>query len=348
MFFRYPGTLLASDALSQSNSPQNSDSDVELIPVTIVTGFLGSGKTTLLNRILSEDHGKKIAVVLNEIGDVNLDSELVVETLGEDLKIMNNGCVCCTVRGDLSKIALDLLKNGVEFDHLVIETTGMADPSPVAQTFFMDEALQDRFFLDAVVTVVDAYHIEKNLGELKETQDQIGFADVVILNKTDLVSAEQLTQVEQKIRSINAVSKIIRTQKCNVPIGDVLGIGAFDLQARVEIEPNITVEYHEHSHDEDIASIYIEEKRPLDLERLNRFMALVVNELGSQVLRSKGVVYVKDEPMRIVFQGVHMTMGSAPDRPWNEGEERKTQMVFIGRHLPRDVLAEGLTLCVAK
>ncbi|NBO38694.1 GTP-binding protein [bacterium] len=318
------------------------------IPVTIVTGFLGSGKTTLLNRMLTESHGKKIAVVLNEIGDVNLDSELVVQSLGEELKVMNNGCLCCTVRGDLTRAAKDLLKSKVDFDHLVIETTGMADPSPVAQTFFMDEDLQRHYFLDAILTVVDAFHIEKNLKTVKETQDQIGFADVVVLNKTDLVSAEQLTEVEKMIRSINGVSKLFKTQKCAVPIGDVLGIGAFDLQDRVKIDSSILVEYHEHSHDDEIQSIYIEEKRPLDLEKLNKFMSLLVNELGEQVLRSKGVIYVKDNPLRVVFQGVHMTIGSSPDREWNPGEERKTQMVFIGRHLPRDVLAEGLSMCVAE
>jgi G3E family GTPase len=317
-------------------------------PVTIVTGFLGSGKTTLLNRILKEDHGKRIAVVLNEIGDVNLDSELVVQSLGEELKIMNNGCVCCTVRGDLSRIALELVEKNIPFDHLVIETTGMADPSPVAQTFFMDEDLQQHFYLDAVLTVVDAFHVERNLAELKETQEQIGFADVVLLNKADMVSLDALAGVEKKIRAINGIAKIFRTERCGVDIGEVLGIGAFDLAARVKLDPAIMVEYHEHSHDDAIQSIYIEEKRPLDIEKLNRFMSLVVNELGNQVLRSKGVVWVKDNPDRIVFQGVHMTMGSAPDRPWEAGEDRKTQMVFIGRHLPADVLQEGLSLCVAK
>ncbi|MCA2962070.1 MAG: GTP-binding protein, partial [Silvanigrellales bacterium] len=299
-------------------------------------------------RILKEDHGKKIAVVLNEIGDVNLDSELVVQSIGEELKIMNNGCVCCTVRGDLSRIAADLIERKIPFDHLVIETTGMADPSPVAQTFFMDETLQEHFYLDAVVTVVDAFHIGRNLEELKETQEQIGFADVVLLNKVDMVDAAGLEGVEKKIRAINGVAKILRTERCAVSIDEVLGLGAFNLEARVAIDPGLLTAYHDHSHDDAIQSIYIEEKRPLDLEKLNRFMSLVVNELGNQVLRSKGVVNVKDNDDRIVFQGVHMTMGSAPDRPWAEGEERKTQMVFIGRHLPADVLQEGLSLCVAK
>ena len=331
------------------NAHKSPDSSVggKEIPVTIVTGFLGSGKTTLLNRMLTESHGKKIAVVLNEIGDVNLDSELVVQTLGEELKVMNNGCLCCTVRGDLTRVAKDLLKKNVDFDHLVIETTGMADPSPVAQTFFMDEDLQRNYYLDAILTVVDAFHIEKNLKTVRETQDQIGFADVVILNKTDLVDAQSLKNVEQMIRGINGVAKLFKTQKCSLPISDVLGISAFDLQDRVKIDPSIMVEYHEHSHDDEIQSIYIEEKRPLDLDKLNKFMALLVNELGEQVLRSKGVLNIKDNPLRVVFQGVHMTVGSSPDREWFAGEERKTQMVFIGRHLPREVLAEGLSLCVA-
>lgn len=318
------------------------------IPVTIITGFLGSGKTTLINRLLTEDHGKKIAVILNEIGDVNLDSELVVESQGEDLKVMNNGCVCCTVRGDLTKICAELIKNKVKFDYLVIETTGMADPSPVAQTFFMDETLQQDYHLDSIVTVVDAMHVDKNLEELTETQDQIGFADVIILNKMDAVSKDKLDAVETKIRTINAVAKLFKTNHCQVPVEDVLSIGAFDLQTRSELDPSLLKEYHAHNHDEAIQSVYIVEHRPLDLEKLNRFMSLVLSELGGQVLRSKGVIYLKDDPKRIIFQSVHMNMGSAPDREWEAQEERKTQMVFIGRHLPQDVLKEGLSLCVAQ
>ena len=319
-----------------------------LKPVTIVTGFLGSGKTTLLNRILTENHGKKIAVVLNEIGDVNLDSQLVVQSLGEELKIMNNGCVCCTVRGDLSRIAKELIEKNVAFDHLVIETTGMADPSPVAQTFFMEEDLQDKFVLDAVVTVIDSLNIKQNLAEIKETEDQIGFADVVILNKTDLVSAEELEKVEALVRKTNGVAKVLKTQRCAVAIEEILDIGAFNLEQRISIDPNLITEFHEHSHDEQIQSVYLEEKRPLDLDKLNRFMSLIVNELGNQVLRSKGVVSILNEPNRIVFQGVHMSMGSGLDRPWEPTESRLTQMVFIGRHLPKDVLQEGLQLCVAQ
>lgn len=327
---------------------ESSMSQQKEYPVTVVTGFLGSGKTTLLNRMLQENHGKKIAVILNEIGDVNLDSELVVQSIGEELKIMNNGCVCCTVRGDLTKICLDLIKKKIQFDHVVIETTGMADPSPVAQTFFMDENLRKYFYLDAVVTVVDSKHIDQNLAEIKETQDQIGFADVILLNKTDTITPEQLIAVEKKIKSINPIAKLFKTINSNVAIAEVLAINAFDLQARSEINPDITKEYHEHSHDDSIQSIYLEEKRPLDMEKLNRFMQLVLNELGNQVLRYKGILYIKDEPKRIIFQGVHTTMGSNEDRAWQVDEEKKTRIVFIGRHLPKEILEEGIALCVAK
>jgi G3E family GTPase len=317
-------------------------------PVTVVTGFLGSGKTTLLNRMLQENHGKKIAIILNEIGDINLDSELVVQSIGEELKIMNNGCVCCTVRGDLTKICLDLIKKKIDFDHLVIETTGMADPSPVAQTFFMDENLRKHFFLDAVVTLVDAKHIDQNLAEVKETQDQIGFADVILLNKIDTISEDRIKEIVSKITSINSIAKIFKTVKSNIQIGEVLGINAFDLQARSELNPDIIKDYHDHTHDDAIQSIYLEEYQPLDMDRFNRFMHLVISELGNQVLRYKGILYVKNEPKRIIFQGVHTTMGSNEDRNWAENEVCKTRIVFIGRHLPKDVLEEGLSLCVAK
>jgi G3E family GTPase len=318
------------------------------IPVTIVTGFLGSGKTTLLNRMLKENHGKKIAVVLNEIGDVNLDSELVVQSIGEELKIMNNGCVCCTVRGDLTKICMDLVKKNLNFDHLVIETTGMADPSPVAQTFFMEESLKAHFSLDAIVTVVDAKHMELNLKEVKETQDQIGFADVILLNKTDLISAQELQLCLGKIKSINNVAKLFQTTQSNIPIQDILDIKAFDLNARLEVNPEITNEYHQHKHDDSIQSLYFEEEKPLDMERFSRFMQMVVGELGNQLLRFKGVIYAAEETNRVIFQGVHTNMGSTLDRPWEANEPRKTKIVFIGRHLPGDVLKEGLALCRAK
>ena len=318
------------------------------IPVTIITGFLGSGKTTLLNRLLQEQHGQKIAVILNEIGDVNLDSDLVVQSIGEELKIMNNGCVCCTVRGDLTKICLDLVKKNMDFNHVVIETTGMADPSPVAQTFFMEESLKKHFYLDAIVTVVDGLNMDQNLKELKETQDQIGFADVILLNKVDLISEDARHKAVEKIRTINGLAKLFETKHSNIPIGDILNIKAFDLNARVELDPTVVQEYHEHKHDDSIQSLYFEESKALDMERFARFMELVIGELGNQLLRYKGVIYAAGESSRIIFQGVHTNMGTTPERPWAAGETPKTKIVFIGRHLPQDVLKEGLALCVAK
>jgi G3E family GTPase len=316
------------------------------IPVTVVTGFLGSGKTTFLNHLLTKNHGKKLAVVLNEIGDINLDAELIVESLDEDLKVMNNGCVCCTVRGDLSKIALQLLERGVKMDALVIETTGMADPSPVAQTFFMDESLADRFALDAVITVVDSLNLQKNLKELDETQLQIGFADVILLNKIDLVNQADQDSIVNQIREINSLARIIPTTHSNAPMEEVFGIQAFDLGARTSKDPDLLVSYHKHRHDDAIQSIYIEEKRPLDLEKLNKFFSLVLQELGEQILRFKGVAYPFGETQRIVFQGVHMNMASHFDSPFDPQNPPPSKMVFIGRHLPADVLQEGLSMCV--
>jgi G3E family GTPase len=316
-------------------------------PVTVVTGFLGSGKTTLLNRILQEHHGKKIAVILNEIGQVNLDSDLVLTSVGEELKIMNNGCVCCTVREDLTKICRDLIQRKVAFEHLVIETTGMADPLPVVQTFFMDEKLREHFFLDAVVTVVDAVHFEKNMAQMNETQKQIAAADVLLLNKKDLLSLNQLTQVEHTIRKINALTKIFHTTKCDVKISEIFAIQAFSLDTHTALNPHFIQEYHEHHHDSSIHSLYLEEENPLNLDQFNSFMELILTQLGSQLLRYKGILNIKNEKCRLIFQGVHTMMGSSHDRPWTEHEIRKTKIVFIGKHLPLKVLQEGLKLCIA-
>ena len=315
------------------------------IPVTIITGFLGSGKTTLVNRILTEPHGKRIAVILNEIGDVNLDSEFVLQA-DEDLKVMNNGCLCCTVRDDLAKICKELVSRGLPFDALVIETTGMADPSPVAQTFILDEEINQHYYLDGVVTVVDGKHIDKNLQEIKETQEQIGFADVVVINKTDLITLNELSKIKERIFSMNSQARIFETERCDLPISSLLELDAFNLNERLSIRPELGREFHEHSHDDAIESIYLEIDKPLSLHRLQRFMELAVAELGGQLLRYKGVVNVSGIPNRYLFQGVHAMMGASLDRPWREDERRRTQMVFIGRYLPRETLQEGLELCV--
>jgi G3E family GTPase len=333
--------------MSSKQTPQIVSEIGKEIPVTIITGFLGSGKTTLVNRILTEQHGKRIAVILNEIGEVNLDSEFVMQA-DEDLKVMNNGCLCCTVRDDLAKICKDLVRRGLSFDAMVIETTGMADPSPVAQTFFLDEDINQSYYLDSVVTVVDAKHIEKNLRELKETQEQIGFADIVVLNKKDLLTSEELEQLRHRILGMNSQAQIFETEHCNLPISSLWEIDAFNLDDRLSVKPDLGKAFHSHSHDDDIESIYIELESPLFLPKFQSFMELAVTELGGQLLRYKGVVNAIDNPHRILFQGVHSMMGVNQDRPWRESERRVTQMVFIGRHLPRAVLKEGLEMCTAR
>jgi G3E family GTPase len=323
---------------------ESSSLAIKEIPVTIVTGFLGSGKTTLVNRILTERHGQRIAVILNEIGEVNLDSEFVLQA-DEDLKVMNNGCLCCTVRDDLSRICLELVERGLPFDAMLIETTGLADPSPVAQTFILDERINQHYYLDGVVTIVDAKHIEKNLIEAKETQEQIGFADRIILNKSDLLTDEENARLKERLSAMNSQAKLYESVHCDVPIRELFGIEAFDLNSRLEITPALGKAFHEHSHDDDVESVYLEVLAPLNLPRFERFMSLAVEELGGQLLRYKGVVYVAGVENRFLFQGVHAMMGANMDRPWKPGETRKTQIVFIGRYIPKEVLREGLEMC---
>jgi G3E family GTPase len=286
-------------------------------------------------------------VILNEIGEVNLDSEFVMQA-DEELKVMNNGCLCCTVRDDLSKICLELIEKGLPFDAMIIETTGLADPSPVAQTFILDERINQHYYLDGVVTIVDAKHIGKNLSEAKETQEQIGFADRIVLNKTDLLLGEELEQLRSRLASMNSQARIFETVQCDLPISQVIGIDAFNLSDRLEVNPALGQSFHEHSHDDDIQSVYIESLVPLDLVKFERFMALVVEELGGQLLRYKGVVNVAGTDNRFLFQGVRAMMGGNEDRPWKPNETRKTQLAFIGRYLPKDVLQDGIAMCVAK
>ena len=314
------------------------------IPVTIVTGFLGSGKTTLVNRILTERHGQRIAVILNEIGEVNLDSEFVLQA-DEDLKVMNNGCLCCTVRDDLSRICLELVNRGLPFDAMLIETTGLADPSPVAQTFFLDERINKHYYLDGVVTIVDSKHIEQNLIQTSETQEQIGFADRIVLNKSDLLSKTEMEVLKERITRMNSQAVLYESVHCDVPIHQLFGIDAFNLDSRLEVNPDLGKAFHDHSHDDKVESVYIEVLPPLNMGRFQRFMSLAVEELGDQLLRYKGVVNIAGCDDRCLFQGVHAMMGGIMDRPWKNNEVRKTQIVFIGRHIPKDVLREGLELC---
>ncbi len=342
------------------------------IPVTVLTGYLGAGKTTLLNRILSENHGQKYAVIVNEFGEIGIDNELVVGA-DEEVFEMNNGCICCTVRGDLIRIVEGLMKRKGKFDAIIVETTGLADPAPVAQTFFVDQDVQDQARLDAVVTVADARWLADRLKDAPEAKNQIAFADVIILNKMDLVSAEELREVEGRIRAINPYAKLHKTTKCDVPLEAVLGRNAFDLERILEIEPEFLEvgEAHDdhdhghehghshdhghgksggglkHYHDEEMQSVAVRVDGDIDPNKFMPWINELVQKEGPNILRSKGILAFKGDPKRFVFQGVHMILDGDSQREWKPGEKRESKVVFIGRNLKEDELRKGVLSCVA-
>lgn len=320
------------------------------IPVTILTGYLGAGKTTLLNRILTEKHHQKIAVIVNEYGEVGIDNQLVVDT-DEEILEMNNGCICCTVRGDLIRILRTLVfsmeQGKVKFDRVLIETTGLADPAPVAQTFFMDELLSEKFEVDSIITVVDSKHVSKHLDDQDEAQEQIAFADVIILNKTDLVSNDDLQSLEIRLTNINPAAKRLHAQNCNINLRDILGINTFDVNRKLEIDPHFLEDHHHHDHDDKVSSIAFREDKPLDLEKVDQWMSYLVQKKGEDLLRYKGILHIKGMEKRVVFQGLHMLFSGYPDRKWKENETRLSELVFIGKDLNKEELEQQFKNCIA-
>ena len=315
------------------------------IPVTVLTGYLGAGKTTLLNRILTENHGRRYAVIVNEFGEIGIDNDLIVDA-DEEVFEMNNGCICCTVRGDLIRIIEGLMKRRDKFDAIIIETTGLADPAPVAQTFFVDDDVRARSTLDAIVTVVDARHLGLRLADSHEAEEQIAFADVILINKTDLVTPQELEEVRQRVRTINGQARVHETVRCEVPLADVLERGAFDLDRILEIEPDFLGE-DDHEHDDSITSVSVRSEAPLDVDLFNTWLRQLVAVQGVDILRLKGIISFKNDPDRFVVQGVHMLLDGDSQRPWKEDEARISRLVFIGRNLDQAALAQGFEACAA-
>ncbi len=361
-----------------------------LIPTTILTGFLGAGKTTLLNRILQEEHGLRIAVIENEFGQENIDNEILVQDSKEQIVEMNNGCICCTVRGDLI-VALGALAQKrdaglLQFDRMVIETTGLANPGPVAQTFFVDEEVASHYMLDAIITVVDARHANEQLDEHEVAQRQVGFADKLLLSKTDLVDAAALDLLKQRLKRINPRAPIAAVDFGRAPLADVLDIRGFNLNEKLELDPDFLATEtahvhdhdhphgHEHGHDhehehgehcasdcaapahqhhnhapahgDDIAAFVFKSSQPFDSAKLDEFLGGLVQVYGPRMLRYKGVLLMQGADRKVVFQGVHQLMGSDLGAKWGENEVRGSKMVFIGKNLPKDIFIRGLEQCL--
>jgi G3E family GTPase len=325
------------------------------IPVTVLTGYLGSGKTTLLNRILQENHGRRYAVIVNEFGEIGIDNDLIVES-DEEIYEMNNGCVCCTVRGDLIRVVEGLMRRPGRFDAIVVETTGLADPAPVAQTFFMDDDVRSKTRLDAVVALVDAKHLPLRLKDSREAEDQIAFADVIVLNKTDLVTSEELRDVEATVRAINPAATIHSTQRSGVDLTEVLDRGAFDLKRVLVNDPDFLHAHDDHAHqdhqhasaihDVTVQSISLRGGE-MDPKKFFPWVEKITQMEGPNILRLKGIIALKDDPDRYVIQGVHMIIEGDHQRAWKDGEKHESRLVFIGRELDAERLKKSFEACQA-
>jgi len=351
------------------------------VPVTILTGFLGAGKTTLLNRILTEQHGHKIAVIENEFGPEGIDTELLVSEPGEQIVEMNNGCICCTVRGDLVRILNDLKTKRqagkIAFERVIIETTGMANPGPVTQTFFMDHDIASYYLLDAVITVVDAKHGHDTLDQQPEAQNQVGFADRILMSKTDLVSSAETQSLKDRLLKMNPRAPIKPVNFGEVPLKDVLDLRGFNLSAILEIDPEFLAGEHpdavqkgkhghdqhdhaephhhhdgeqngHHHHDDAIKAFVFQSNRPFDPAKLEEYLGALTQVYGQDMLRYKGVLFMNGSNRRTIFQGVHMLMGADVGRPWAAHEKPSSKVVFIGRNLPKDTIIKGLEACLAR
>lgn len=355
----------------------------KMVPVTILTGFLGAGKTTLLKRILTEKHGQKIAVIENEFGPESIDNELLVQDSEEQIIELSNGCVCCTIRGDLQRALAELRQKrqsgAIQFDRIILETTGMANPGPVCQTFFMDDDIAAYYRLDAVITVVDAKHGMETLDKQDEAQKQVGFADVILVSKKDLVNEADYQALRSRLVQINPRAPITPVHFGEADIKTVLDVSGFNLNTILDIDPEFLDEehpdaahdhghghkhehehehdddcapncghehHHHHQHNDDIGAFVFRSNRPFDPDRLENFLGGVVQVYGEDLLRYKGILYVKGSKRRLLFQGVHMMMGAEPGKPWLANEKPNTKMVFIGRKLPEDIFTQGLEQCL--
>jgi G3E family GTPase len=324
---------------AKSNTP------LQKIPVTVITGFLGSGKTTLVNHILQEQHGRKIAVIVNEFGEIGIDGQLTIADDQEQIVEFNNGCLCCTVRGDLVRTLEDLTQRA-DLDAVLIETTGLADPAPVASTFIVAEEIKSKFSLDAFVTVVDARNLQQNLKDSHEAQEQVAFADIILINKVDLVSPKEIARVKQQIWELNPIAKIYETEHSSIDPSLILGTKAFDLEAKLEVDP-LFLEELEHEHDSAIGSFALTSEHPIDMNKFMLWMNDLAQAKGEDLYRTKGLFYAQGFPERVLFQSVRMLTSMRRDRLWKPDEPKLTQLVAIGRNLDREEFVKGFEKCVA-